>query len=389
MLTPSPALHPAGSALPGRRAARAAAGVQGVLPGLGLSLLIGLLAVALAEAGGLAARGVSALVIAITLGIVVGNSAYPRWAARCGAGVGLSRQALLRAGIVLYGLRLTLHDIAQIGWAGVLADAAVLCSTFGLALWIGVRRLGLARDTAILIGAGSSICGAAAVLATAPVLKARADQVAVAVATVVVFGTLAVGVYPLLHAWALPWVGDAARLDRFFGVYIGSTVHEVAQVVAAGQAIGAAAGQDAVIAKLVRVLMLAPFLVLLSGWLSGWLWLPGTGGRGRPAPAAIGSDGGRPRRPPARAIAIPWFAIAFMAVVALNSAISLPAALNQALQQLDTLLLATAMAALGLTTHHSAIRRAGVKPLLLAGLLFAWLIAGGALINALALALAG
>lgn len=360
MPLPSPSF-----ALPRLRAGR-------VLPGVALALILGLLATELARLPWLAEHGLGALVLAMLLGMALGNTRYPAWQPACDSGVAWSRQTLLRAGIVLYGLRLTLQDIGHMGWAGVAADAAVLCSTFALAIWIGTRWLGLERGTAILIGAGSSICGAAAVLATAPVARARTDQVAVAVATVVVFGTLAVFVYPLLHALALQATGDAVAVGRFFGLYVGATVHEVAQVVATGRGLGADTAGDAVVAKLVRVLMLAPFLATLTWWL-------GRGGRRAAGPATAA---------PAASLrqSLPWFAVAFMAVVALNSAVAVPPALAQSLRALDDVMLASAMAALGLGIQRSALRRAGFKPLLLAGLLFVWLMAGGALFTGLAMA---
>jgi uncharacterized integral membrane protein (TIGR00698 family) len=135
----------------------------------------------------------------------------------------------------------------------------------------------------------------------------------------------------------------------------------VAQVVAAGRAVSAPAADTAVIAKMVRVMMLAPFLIGLSMLLA----------RGRNGAA----DGQRAN------IVVPWFAFGFVAVAGLNSLQLLPAAVVGAAVDLDTVLLAMAMAALGLTTHASALRRAGMKPLLLALLLFGWLLAGGLGIN--------
>lgn len=184
----------------------------------------------------------------------------------------------------------------------------------------------------------------------------------------VVFGTLAVFIYPTLAAALQPAVGD----PRFAGLYMGSTIHEVAQVVAAGRSLGEGTADMAIVAKLVRVLMLAPFLVALSWWL------------GRDRSGRDGQSGHAGRQP---AIAVPWFAVAFMAVVALHSLFPLPAVVSQAAMTLDTVLLATAMAALGLGTHHTAIRRAGIRPLILASVLFAWLLGGGAVINAVALRL--
>jgi len=330
------------------------------LPGL---LLVGLVAAAslyLAELTWLQAHGLSALTVAIVAGIVVGNTLYPRLAPASAAGVGFSKHWLLRAGIVLYGLRLTFQDIGQVGVGGVLTDALVLTSTFALAWWAGTRWFGLDRESALLIGAGSSICGAAAVMAAEPVVRGRADQVTVAVSTVVVFGTLAMFLYPALYQLNLAH-GWIPMDTQAYGVFTGSTVHEVAQVVAAGRAVSEGAADTAVIAKMVRVMMLAPFLIGLSMLLA-------RGG----VPGACGQR---------TKIVVPWFAFGFVAVAGLNSLQMLPAAIVSAAIDLDTVLLAMAMAALGLTTHVSALRKAGMKPLLLALLLFGWLLAGGLGIN--------
>lgn len=330
-----------------------------LLPGLLLTAAIAGLSIWLGTLQWMQAHGISALTLAIVIGIAVGNTAYGTLAPRAAAGVGFSKATLLRAGIILYGLRLTLQDIGQVGVTGVVIDALVLCSTFALAWWLGTRVLGLDRNTTLLIGAGSSICGAAAVMATEPVLKGRAEQVAVAVATVVVFGTLAMFLYPLLYQWGASagWM----PLDEIaFGVFTGATVHEVAQVVAAGRAISEPAADAAVITKMVRVMMLAPFLVGLSALL---------------ARGAHAGSGERSK------ITIPSFAFGFIAMVAFNSLQLLPVGLVTVLVDLDTALLAMAMAALGLTTHVSALRQAGAKPMLLAVLLFGWLLVGGMVIN--------
>ena len=246
------------------------------LPGL---LLVGLIAAAslyLAELPWLQAHGLSALTVAIVAGIVIGNTFYPRLAPSSAAGVGFSKHWLLRAGIVLYGLRLTFQDIGHVGVSGVLMDVLVVASTFGLACWLGVRVFKMEREAAMLIGAGSAICGAAAVMAAEPVVRGRAAQVTVAVSTVVVFGTLAMFLYPALYALVQSH-GWLAMDARQYGLFTGATVHEVAQVVAAGRAVNEAAADTAVITKMVRVMLLAPFLIALSLWLA----------RGaRPAPTA-------------------------------------------------------------------------------------------------------
>jgi uncharacterized integral membrane protein (TIGR00698 family) len=334
-----------------------------LFPGLLLSGLIAWGAIQLGKLEWMQNHGMSALTLAIMLGIVLGNSVYGRLAPSCGAGVAFSKQTLLRLGIILYGFRLTFQDIGQVGLAGIAIDALVLASTFGLAMFLGTKVFKLERNSAILIGAGSAICGAAAVMATEPLVKGRSEDVTVAVSTVVVFGTIAIFLYPLLYQLNQGWHVLAAT-PTTFGVYIGSTVHEVAQVVAAGKSIGQEAANAAVIAKMVRVMMLAPFLVILSAVLA----------RGK----AQGANGGHDK---GAKLTIPWFAFIFIAAVAFNSLDLLPASTVAAITEFDTALLAMAMAALGLTTHMSAIRRAGIKPLLLAGLLFCWLIAGGAAIN--------
>lgn len=327
-------------------------------PGLALGGAIAAGALWLARQPWFARHGLGALTLALVAGLLLGNTLYPRLARPCGPGVALAKQQLLRAGIVLYGLRLTFQDIAQVGWSGVATDALVLASTFGLACWLGQRVLGLDRRTTLLIGAGSSICGAAAVLAAAPVARGRAQDVAVAIATVVVFGTLGTFLYPALFHWnaAHGWLPADAQ---HYGLYVGATVHEVAQVVAAGTAVGPEAASTAVIAKMVRVMMLAPFLLALSASQARAARMQGQHAAGHGA------------------IIIPWFALGFVAMAGVHSLGVLPAAVVHAGVQLDDLLLAIAMAALGLTTHVQAVRAAGLKPLLLAAALFAWLLVAG------------
>ncbi|MGO9992237.1 MAG: putative sulfate exporter family transporter [Steroidobacteraceae bacterium] len=146
--------------------------VRRLLPGLLVSAALAVLAMRLAAIDWLQSHGISALTAAIVVGIAIGNTLYPRIAATTGAGVTFSKITLLRAGVILYGLRLTLHDVGQVGIAGVLIDALVLTSTFAIAFVLGTRVFRLDRGTSILIGAGSAICGAAAVMATEP----RAQQ---------------------------------------------------------------------------------------------------------------------------------------------------------------------------------------------------------------------
>lgn len=324
------------------------------LPGLLAALLLAAAAQWLAGLPWLAAHAVSPLLLAIVGGMLLAN--LRRLPLSWQPGLQLSRQQLLRAGIVLFGLQLTLGQLQQLGGRVLLIDALVLGSTFGLALWLG-RRLGLDRDSCVLIGAGSAICGAAAVLATQPVIRASGERAGVAVAGVVLFGSIAMLLYPWLYGLLAP----LGLTQAGYGVLAGSTMHEVAQVVVAGKAVGEAAAASAVMTKMLRVMLLAPFLLLLA---AGWQRRVAQPGQRVPI-----------------SITIPWFAFGFIAVIGLNSSGWLPAGLHDALLQLDRLLLAAAMAALGLDTRFAALRRAGWRPLLLAALLFCWLLLGGGGIN--------
>ncbi|MDR3103303.1 MAG: YeiH family protein [Yokenella regensburgei] len=325
------------------------------IPGLALSAAITAVALWGGSIPAIAGAGFSALTLAILFGMLLGNTIYPKIWKPCDGGVLFAKQHLLRLGIILYGFRLTFSQIADVGIGGIVIDVLTLTSTFMIACFLGQKVFGLDRHTSWLIGAGSSICGAAAVLATEPVVKAEASKVTVAVATVVIFGTIAIFLYPAIYPLVAHWFSPEA-----YGIYIGSTVHEVAQVVAAGHAISPDAENAAVIAKMLRVMMLAPFLLFMAARVK------------QLAPAGHGEKS---------KITIPWFAILFIVVAIFNSFHLLPKAVVDALVTLDTVLLAMAMAALGLTTHVSALKKAGAKPLLMALMLFAWLIIGGGAIN--------
>lgn len=332
------------------------------IPGLLLTGILTALAIFVGDIPWFSNMGLGALTLAILFGIIIGNTFYPVAKPYSDDGVKFAKHYLLRAGIILYGFRLTFQQIADVGATGLIIDAIMLTSTFLIAMWIGKKYFGLDEQTVILIGAGSSICGAAAVMATEPVVKAQASQVAVAVSTVVIFGTIGIFLYPWffhLNAFA----GWLPFNEETFGIFSGSTIHEVAQVVAVGHSISPDAENAAVISKMIRVMMLAPFLIILSTYLS--------------KKNNKNSEGAAQKSP----ITIPWFAVFFILMAGFNSLNLIPAVLVSYIVTIDTILLAMAMVALGLTTHISAIRQAGVKPLLLALFLFFWLTIGGAFIN--------
>ena len=325
-------------------------------PGLLLAATLAATALILSRSDLLIGSGLGLMTLAIVLGIALGNTGYRYLSVRCNAGIDLARTTLLRAGIVIYGARMTFQDIAQVGWLGVVMAVLVMVCTLTLAVWLG-RRLGLDRPSALLIGAGSAICGAAAVMATQSMVRARESDVAIAVTTVVVFGTLAMLSYPWIYA-ALP------MSPHDFGVYAGATIHEVAQVVVVGEQVGGEAARAAVIEKMLRVMMLAPFLLLLP-----WSGLLGSGrGQARAAPS------------------VPWFAVGFLVMIACNSTGVLPASWRPGLLLMDSVLLTMAMGAIGLRTDLGAMRRGGLAALKLAAALFVFLVLGGLAIHQLLMA---
>ena len=292
----------------------------------------------------------SALTLAIVAGMIVGNLLPSQLLSRLHGGLRFSQQKLLRAGIILYGLRLTVNDVFRLGPRALALDTIVIIFVLSAGYWLGTRVFHLDPDTALLVSSGSGICGAAAVLATNRVIDSESHKVSVAVATVVVFGTTAMFLYPILY----PHTGFT---ERQFGIYIGATVHEVAQVVAAGRAVSPTATDTAVITKMIRVLLLAPVLLLV--------------GRLRRRKSSEAHQG----------ISFPLFVVGFGAVIAIQSIFEPPAPLRAALIELDTVLLASAMFALGVGTRWDQLTKTGARPLLLAASLFGSLISGGWLLT--------
>ena len=228
------------------------------------------------------------------------------------------------------------------------------------------------KDTSLMTATGSAICGAAAVLGAEPVVKCEGHKTAIAVSTVVIFGTISMFLYPILYrAGMLDALGDTG-----VAIYTGSTLHEVAHVAGAGNAMDPTdtlgiAG-TATITKMIRVMMLAPVLVIMSFALAG---------RKKAA-----TEGGTTQK---SKITIPWFAFGFIGIICLNSLLQylfgvdsvkeIP--LNGAIEYIDTFMLTMAMTALGTDTSMEKFKQAGAKPFLLAGLLYIWLLGGGYLLT--------
>lgn len=292
----------------------------------------------------------SPLIVGIILGMIYANTLRESLPASWNPGLAFCTKRILRLGIILYGFRLTFQQVIDIGISAIAIDAVVVTFTILLGIFVG-RLLHMDRSTALLTSTGSAICGAAAVLGAEPVVKAEPHKTAVAVSTVVVFGTLAMFLYPAAYR-----MGFIHMTPQEMGLYTGATLHEVAHVAGAGNAMGTAISDPAIIVKMIRVILLAPALLVMSICLAKF----SKGGK---------KQGGK--------ITIPWFAFGFMLVIGFNSLNLLPASVVSAINTFDTFLLTMAMTALGAETSIDKFRRAGGKPFLLAFILWMWLIFGG------------
>ncbi|MDQ6967379.1 MAG: YeiH family protein [Mariprofundaceae bacterium] len=314
--------------------------------------LFALAATQISQWSGVHQLGISPLIIGIVLGIVYANTLHHRMPEAWLPGISFTARRILRLAVILYGFYITLQEVMMIGWVGLAAASFIVISTLCIAYIVGVYLLGMDKQTTLLTGAGSAICGAAAILAFEDVIKAKGHQTAAAVATVVVFGTLAMVIYPLIYQWGI------LNLDaNGWGVFIGATVHEVAQVVGAASDIGQTVSNDAVIVKMTRVMLLVPALLFM-----GWWWAKYGNGEGKDTNTSL---------------TVPWFALGFLGIVGFNSLHLLPASWVMVLQHIDQFLLTMAMTALGMETNFDKLKGVGIKPFILAAILFVWLTVGG------------
>lgn len=289
----------------------------------------------MALAVGAAVSGLSPLLVAIVLGVAARNLGLLREG--LSTGLAVAGRVPLRLGIVVLGLQLSLRDLAALGWGIPALAVLVVVTGIAVTLLLG-RLLRVPRRQALLVACGFSICGAAAVAGVESVVEADEEETVTAVALVVLFGTLMIPTVPL-------FAGLFGLDTRTGAVWAGASVHEVAQVVAAGGLLGGGALAIAVTVKLARVLMLAPVAAALS-------W------RMRKDGAASG------RRPPL----VPIFVLGFIALVAVRSLVPVPAEVLGAASGLQTFLLTTAMLGLGAGVRiRSLLARGGRTFALAAG----------------------
>ncbi len=308
------------------------------VPGVALAVVLGLAATLVGATWPALGAPVLAVVAGVLLSpVVVGRGQL------LGPGVTLAKGRLLQVAVVLLGAQLSLQQVARVGVSSlpVMLGTLVLCLVLA---WLVGRALHVDGDLRTLIGVGTAICGASAIAAVTPTIRARSVDTTYAVSTIFLFNVLAVLVFPPLgHLLGLG--------QEQFGLFAGTAVNDTSSVVAAATSYGAAAADQAVVVKLVRTLMIIPIVVGLSVLVARRAD-PGE----QPAPAGrVGRLLGL----------VPWFLVGFLVVVAANSLGLVPDGAQGAIRQTAVFLVATALAAIGLSTDVAALRRTGLRPLVL------------------------
>jgi len=355
----------------------------GTINGIVFVALVAAAATYIAELAPIAKLGISPLVVGIVIGIFYANTLHNHFPASWETGIVFSGKKILRFAIVFYGFRITFQQIAEVGMQGFMVSLLVLSSTMIIGIWLGTKVFKMDKDTSILTAAGASVCGAAAVLATEPVLKAEEHKTAVAVSMVVLFGTISMFLYPVLYSTIIePATGFLHMDPKTFGIYVGGTIHEVAQVVAVPASVPGAPvdmANTAVIVKMTRVIMIAPMLIVLGLVLS----------------YMAKKSGGESSK---LKLVIPWFAVYFVGMAGINSLIhnytlSAPAETADMIKyiignvnMIDTFLLTMAMTALGMGTRFAKFKGLGLAPIYTAGGMFVWLVIGGFVITQMVVA---
>jgi len=271
--------------------------------------------------------------LAIILGMTIRNTVGVTKAMQ--DGIRFSMRRLLRLAIMLLGFQISMSQIWQVGGLGFVIVATTLVSTFLFTVWLG-RRLGIDPKVTELIAAGTSICGASAIVATNTVTEGSDEDVAYSIAVITALGTVSILLYPLA-ATALGMPSPS------YGLWTGASIHEIAQVLAAAFQGGSVSAQYGAISKLSRVMMLAPVVFLL-----GYLATRQRSAKGNTAK-----------------VPTPWFLIGFLAMIGVNSLGLLSKAWTANLVTANQLLMAVALAAMGLETSVAKLKAAGMRPFLL------------------------
>ena len=314
-------------------------------PGLIFCFAVAGLAILVRRATGLAA--LNPVVVALALGIAWRAALGPTPSLR--AGVACAVRPVLRAAIVLLGLQVTLGRLWALGPGALALAVVVVAATLPFTIWLGAV-LGVDRALSQLIGTGTAICGASAIVAANQVARGRDEDVTYALAVITLCGTAALLIFPVL-------AGPLGLSAQEYGLWSGAAIHEVVQAVGAAAAGGPEAAQTGTVMKLARVFLLAPAVLALGWWVA----------------RQAGGAAGHVKAP------VPWFAFGFLGLVVLGSTGLVPAAAVDLSRFLVPLMLAASVAALGFSTDLRALRARGMAPLMLgvASTLFITLLALG------------
>lgn len=316
----------------------AIARLRPLLPGVAVSAVVALASLFLAEH-----YGAPVMLFALLLGMALNFLSGP---GVCGPGIEFTARHVLRWGVALLGLKITVAQVQALGWQSAALVATAVCATVAFGLLMA-RWMGFQRFFGLLSGGAVGICGASAALALSAAfpnhpLKERATLFTVI--GVSALSTLAMVIYPL-------GVRMLGLNPVEAGVFLGGTIHDVAQVVGAGYSMGKETGDAATVIKLMRVAMLVPVIVLAS-WMARSYFAAEAGSTGVAAPG---------KKPPL----LPGFAVVFALLVAVNSVGWVPAPAAALGNDLSRVFLVAAMAAIGLKTHLKQVLSVGWKPIAL------------------------
>jgi uncharacterized membrane protein YadS len=318
---------------------------------------------------------VGAPVAGIVLGIALSGRLGRR--ARLTPGIAFAGAVVLQLAVVVLGSQLSLRQVLDVGAGSLPVLLGTLAVCLGLAFVVG-KRMGIGHDLRTLIGVGTGICGASAIAAVSPVIRARSSDIAFAISTIFLFNIAAVIVFPPL--------GHLLGMSQHsFGLFAGTAVNDTSSVVATATSFGTDAGNYAVVVKLTRTLMIIPICLGLAALGRGrgavgdvrdpggdasadrrrGIGGGGVGVGGGVVGVGVGGDRARWTTVRHAARLVPWFLVGFLLVAAANSAGLVPRASHHALQDTALILITVALSAIGLSTDFGALRRAGHRPLLL------------------------
>ncbi|RVT96026.1 putative sulfate exporter family transporter [Rhodovarius crocodyli] len=305
--------------------------IKTLAPGVALSFAVAVVSIMIRNATGIAA--LNPVVVALILGIgfhsVWGTPAILK------PGIAFAVRPVLRAAIVLLGLQVTLGMLWSLGPAALMLAVVVVAATLPFTIWLG-QLMGVDKPLAQLIGTGTAICGASAIVAANQVSRAREEDVTYALAVITLCGTAAMILFPYM-------AGPLGLDAQDYGIWAGGAIHEVVQAVGAAAAGGPVSSQTGTVMKLARVFMLAPAVLALGWWVARQ-----SGGEAHGVKAPV-----------------PVFAFGFLALVLLGSTGLVPQVAVDASRFLVPLMLAASVAALGLQTNLKALKARGVAPLAL------------------------